>query len=1041
MKKLLLLIVFIAVWIPQLWSQAMTITGTVRSAEDREPLPGVTVVIDGTVSGGITDFDGKFNILAKPSDKIKISFIGFETQIIDLGGRSVLDILLKPSVESIEEVVVVGFGSQKKESVVGAISQVKSEELLQSGVPSLSSAITGKLSGVVTIQNSGQPGADTPQIMIRGKSSWTGSSPLILVDGVERSFEDLDPNEVESMSVLKDASATAVYGTKGANGVFLITTKRGLESKPKLNFTFNQGFKQPTLMPSYYDSYQTLSRANEAFKNDNTWDKLYSQEELMHYKNQDNPYLYPSVDWFGELIKPVGYATNANFTLNGGSKKVKYFGSASYLHDGDIIDSKKTGDNDARFYYDRYNVRTNLDFDITETTRFSVNTGGSVQITNSPRVSTFEFWRTMLAGSVNRSPLYYGTDALDQYPDPYDPTYGKRYAASFPDNPYTQLYAGSIGTDGQTLGGYYRTNTTKLFLDISLQQELDFITKGLSVSALLSHNSTMSYDKSYIQRIAIYALNEDGSWDRYPNYEVDLEPLNFDKEDYNTDIKDLYYEAKIHYARSFGNHNVSGLGVFNRTQKNDKAFEPYKDESWAGRATYDFKQKYLFEVNVGYRGSEQFSPENRFGLFPAYAVGWNIAEERFIKKNLPILSRLKTRFSYGKTGHDGGARWLYYSTYGTVPANQVNKWIFGSNGSYYTVPGSYTEGELANGKAQWEVATKKNLGFEIGFKDNEITASLDLFDEKRDNILMLPNTVPTLVMVEFKDLNIGETKNHGYELEFKYNKAFSSDFRLVLSGNYSFSENRVVYKDDPAGLPEYQKEAGKPIGGNIITRYMKTPGYYTSVDDINNYVLPGGATNIIEGDVKFIDYNADGIINDLDKAPTELNDYPTTNYAITLSATYKRLSFSMMWQGVKDKAMRYNGGPAFPFSQEQFRILDGQMDRYTLETPNAANPSYHYNSGILNSNNALGSHWGAVGLTWKNSDFIRLKQAEISYSFNINRLANIGISKLLLYVNGNNLLTFSNIPYYDPEKTNVDPGAGNSYPLVRRFNVGVKVGF
>ncbi len=1038
MKKSVLLVILILVSQNLLWSQESTIRGVVRSAVDKESLPGVTVVIQGTVQGTITDIDGRFTISASPTDRLRVSFIGFRTQVIEVGARTDFEILLEPSVEQLDEVVVVGFGVQRKESVVGAITQVGSKDILESGVPNIANAITGKLSGVVTIQNSGKPGSN-PEIMIRGKSTWAGSAPLFMVDGVERSFTEINPNDIASISVLKDASATAIYGTKGANGVFLITTLRGQVGKPVMNFSYNFGAKTPTAYPTYYDSYKTLTAANEAMKNDNNWSNLYSQQELQHYKDQDLPYKYPSVDWFNELVK-TGVTQNANFNVRGGTERLKYFGSFGYLHDGDIINTQKQGFYDPRFYYDRFNVRSNLDFKVTNTTDFSVNFGGSSQITNEPAYSQFAFWNVMLVGPVNLSPPYYGTDATDLYPDPFDPYSGIRYVLSDPQNPYTQIYAGSTTPGGETtIGGFSKTNISDVFSDVILKQNLSSILSGLSASAKLSYNSTMGFAKNYRQSLPVYRLNQDNTWTRSPNYDQDMDPLRFQSESVSANIRKLYYEALINYANTFrDDHSVTLMGVFNRTQINRGAQEPFKDESWASRATYDFRQKYLLEANIGYRGSEQFAPANRFGFFPAFAVGYNIHEENFFKSNMPFLSTLKTRFSYGKTGSDAGARWLYYSTWNRLGFTDTRDAVYGANGFWWTPPHSYKEGEQGNLRAQWEVAIKKNLGFEIAILQNKFSLILDLFDEKRDNILMIPRVIPTWVQVDFKALNIGKTKNQGYELELNYREAFSSDLYVFAKGNYSFSQNRIEFQDDPLGLPDHQRSAGKPIGYNL--NYISTSGYFASVDDINNYVLPGGA-NPVPGDVKFIDYNADGMIDVNDQVVTGYTDYPLSNYAISFGGTYKRISLSLMIQGQQGKSSMFKRGAAYPFENSYNRVLDGQWDYWTPDNPNATHPALHYNEAIRNTNNFIGGNNGVSSLMWLNTSFIRLKQMEVNYSIESERLKNRGINNLLVYINGNNLLTFSRLHFGDPEQKQNDPGAANSYPLIRYINAGFRFSF
>ncbi len=1050
MRKILFLILFMAVNIVELWSQEMTISGRIYSADDNEPLPGVTVVIKGTSQGGITDFDGNFNIQAKPTDELEISFIGFETQIIQLAGRTSLIIKMNPSAESIDEVMVVGFGVQKKESVVGAISQVKGDDLVQSGVSNVSSALSGKLAGVVTIQNNGMPGEDNPEILIRGKSSWVSSSPLVMVDGIEREFTDINPNDIESMSVLKDASATAIYGTKGANGVILITTKRGKENKPSINVSVNQGFKFPTKGQEYYNAYETLQHANVAMKNDNNWDGLYSQEELEHYRLQDLPYKYPSVDWYNEMIKDVGYVTDLNFNVSGGTKKVKYFGSLSYLHDGDIINTEKNGDYDPRFYYDRVNIRTNLDFQLTKTTRLSSNIGGSYQLQNKPTADQFNLWNSILVGSVNMAPLYYGEDATLLYPDPYDPYSGIRPSlADSRQNPYTMIHYGSPLENGGAKGGYQKQNEVRVSTDLVLSQELDFIAKGLVFQGTVSYNSRMSYRKVYEQTVPLYRLNEDNSWTRFPSYEQDLSPISFRSEGLNGNERRLYYEARLNYSRNFGPHSLTAMGVFNRTQRNIDAYQPFKSEAWAGRATYDYSSKYLAEINIGYTGSDQFAPANRFGFFPAFAVGWNIAQEKFVKSNIPFLNTFKVRYSYGKAGNDNSSvtsqnnRWLYYSSWSQVDRyNDENQGLrhvlFGNdNSAIWTTPYSYIEGAVPNTTAQWEIATKNNLGVEVGVLENSLKLSVDLFSEQREKILMQPITVPDWVSGTFKDLNIGETKNHGMEVEVSYNKAFDNGLIMTMSGNFSFSENRIIKQDNPENMADYLKTEGKPIG--VHYGYLTTSDFYQSVDDINNYTRIDGANYLIEGDIKYVDYNGDGKVDASDRVPIGNTDYPLINSALTTSLGYKGFSLTVMLQAVSEKSSLHVHNASYLFALNSNRILGDQLDYYTIGNTNASNPAPHYSDAIRQTNNQFDQYRGTTQTSWVDTDFFRVRQAELAYTFTGDRLNNIGINNLRLYISGNNLFTKSKIEFGDPEKKSIDAGAANSYPLIKRFNIGLKL--
>ncbi len=1044
MKRFSLLIIILALSIYSAWSQRVTITGTVIDAVNNESLIGATIAIEGTTEGVITDIDGRFAITLDKGRNILVSFVGYTTQKIQISDQKDLLVALQPTVESLEGVVVVGYATQRKESVVGAITQVGSEDLANTGVSNITQAISGKLSGVVTFMNSGRPGEDDASILIRGRSSWVNSSPLVMVDGIERSFNDIDPSEVETISVLKDASATAVFGSRGANGVILVTTKRGRVSKPKINVSFMQGLKEATSTPGYVDAYTTMQLANMAMRNDGNFQGLYSQEYMENFKDGEQPYIYPDVDWINEMIK-IGSSTTANINLRGGTKFVKYYTSLGYNYEGDIMNSNVIGDLDPRFYASRYNLRSNFDFDLSTSSRIKVNIGASHRINNGNSGYYGDFFSNIYQLSVNYSPLFYGPDALELYPDANDPfAEGMRFALGVGSgaNPYTTLHAGKILYDNDVHHMYnYRTLATNLSSDIGFEQKLDFITEGLKASALVSMNTMVGYSRVERQQSTSYLLNENGTWRRAPNYDVDLEPLYFNNHQFEQNIRNLYMEAKINYERSFNNHYVTGLGIFNRSARDVSgsaaAVQPsYKQEAWAARATYAYAFKYLLEVNVGYTGSEQFSPENRFGFFPAFAVGWNMAEERFINDRFDFLNLLKIRYSYGITGNDktpGNVRWLYESEGFTPTSIGSTIALFGIIPTNSKTGSSYEQGRVANIFAQWEESIKQNIGIETGFLNNTWTLSLDLFKEDREKILMSPGNVPHYAQVQFKELNIGKTKNHGYELEFGYNRRRTSGFNYYAKTNFGFNENRVVFRDDPADLPLYQWEAGFPIG---TQRRFLQDGYYQSVDDVVNYLYKD--PTLIQGDVRFVDYNADGVIDNNDMVAYAGTSYPLYTYGISLGGNYKGFNITALIQGMEGKYTSFFGTPTDPFFNSFDRIYDYQLDNYwTVDNPNAFFPALRYNASQKARNNNFSNTQRYI-----NTSFVRLKELQISYSFKPEWLR-FPVDDILFYISGNNLLTYSrHNEMGDPEKTSFSPGsAATAYPLLRRYNIGFRMNF
>ncbi|MCF8378998.1 MAG: SusC/RagA family TonB-linked outer membrane protein [Bacteroidales bacterium] len=1028
------------------------VTGIVIDMETGTSLPGVNIVEKGTLNGSVTDLNGNYKITVSGSSSVLVfSFVGFISLEEPVGNKFVINASLSSGI-SLEEVLVVGYGTQKKESVVGAISQVEGDVLVSAGTNNVSTAISGKLSGVVTIQTEGKPGEEEPRIYIRGAATWNSTNPLIMVDGIERSsWSDLNPNEIESISVLKDASATAVYGAKGGNGVILITTKRGSSGKPVFNFSYTHTLKQVSDKLTMENAYETITRFNTALKNDNLWDQLYSQDEIEHYRLQDEPYLYPSVNWIDEMFK-TGQSTSSNLSVKGGTKMLDYFVSLGYLYDGDIINVEKQGDFDPRNFYNRYNLRTNLDFKLSNSTTLSANLSGSMQIRNRPsemnRGSHSLVWAGIYSSAVNASPLYYPASLLERYPDPNEPeAEGIRYAffnnGHLHDNPYSML--NTVGFEKQEEGN--------LNTDLLLSQDLSSLIDGLSFKASLSYGSNSEYRRIYgggsgnmiLPRYRLTVYEDDSYlWQRKPDYYEDLPLFTFKEESQNFYIRNLYYDSRLNYDKVFaGDHYVTAMAIFRRKQINIVSQEPFREEAWSGRVTYAYKLKYLFETNLGYNGSESFAPGKRFGFFPAFAVGWNIAEEPFFKDNLSFIDRFKLRYSFGVVGVDNVSRWLYYQSYyeGRIADTDmiVNGNGLGAFGAWYSTNKGYFEGPIANTLAQWETALKQNLGIEIGISGS-LNVSLDLFKEERDNILQTPNTVPEIASLEFKELNIGKTKSHGYEMEISYKNDLSSNLSLLLNSKLSFTENRVIFRDDPPGLPEHQRQEGFPIG---MPRTYLSDGRYESVDDINNYVSPGTTSSAIGaegyptlyfyaiGDEKYIDYNSDGIIDANDAVADLYPAYPRYHLSFSGTLKYKAFSFRTLLTAQINKTSRLEAEFILPFTNTFPVLYEHEVDFYSSDNQLSFFPLPH--TGVYGQYNYLNPIYSTPV-----SSFLRLKEIELSYALNFKKTSSI--EKLHLFVSGNNILTFSpNTFFGDPEKPLLRPGLDGSYPLLRRYNLGIRL--
>lgn len=1045
--KRILLLLILSFGFFRFASAQVEIRGTVTEAETGDPLPGVNVIEKGTVNGTITNLEGFYTITVEgPSTILEFSYVGYETQEQAVDDRRVINVTLSEGV-ALEEVVVVGFGTQKKESVVGAITQVEGDKLVSSGTNNVSTAISGKLSGVVTLQTNGKPGEEEPDIFVRGTATWNGSSPLILVDGIERSsWADIDPNEIASISVLKDASATAVYGARGGNGVILIKTKKGQLGKPQYTFTYAHGLKSVVDNLDYLDAYTTLTHYNNALRNDNKWDALFSDNVLEHYRLQDMPYVYPSVDWLEEMFT-TGHTNTANLSVTGGSESINYFVSVGYLNDGDILNIDKKGNFDPRNYYNRYNLRNNLDFKLTKTTILSANLFGSYQKRNRPSVMNrgaySQVWRAIYLSAVNSSPVIYPASVLEEYPDPNDPGAAEmRYPyydnGSIFDNPVSMIYT----------TGFEEESEMNLNTDLILEQDLSSFVDGLKFKASVSYGTNTNYNRQYgqgpfTQLIPRYYLTvyEDNSyiWNRRPLYHEDVPEINFSSEGLSTYIRTLYYDAVLNYQKTwFDDHYITALAVFRRKQLNRGSQEPFKEEAWSGRLTYAYQHKYLFETNLGYTGSEQFAPGKRFGFFPAYALGWNMHKEGFIANNISAITRLKLRYSYGKVGVDNGARWLYYQNYtNNVPySGWFAEGVLGASGNWYPYNPSYQEGPVANIVATWETAVKQNLGFELQlFKT--IDLSVDLFKENRDNILETPHTIPIYTALEFKDLNIGKTKSHGFEIEVGYRHNIRNDFSFSLNSKFSYSENRILFRDDPVNLPDYQKQAGFPIGQ---PRELVSAGRYKSVDDINNYTQPGTNQASLAsegypyiylfgiGDEKYVDFNGDGIIDGNDNVAYGYPSYPKYHGSFNFTLNYKGFALNTLFTGQFLKTTNIRDVD-LPFGSEFPYLYDHQLDYYSANNTDAFYPAIHV--GAYGTENGLNPVYSRPIST-----FIRLKEIEISYKVKF-RKTNL-IDDLTIYANANNWWTYSpNVQFGDPEKPFIQPGQDNSYPLVKRFNFGI----
>lgn len=996
-------------------AQQRTITGRVTGS-DNEPIIGATIMFQGTTVGTLTDINGRFSLpLPAGAQTMVVSFVGMDPQTIEIGASNEYNVVLAESVVGLEEVVVIGYGTQKRISVTGAIVAVDATELVKSPSATVSSSLAGRVTGLTSVQYSGQPGADEPNLYVRGLGSLSSnaSQPLMLVDGVERSFAQLDPNEVQSISILKDASATAVYGIRGANGVIIVTTKRGAEGAPKISFTSSVGLQQPTRLVEMADSYLFATKHNEATLGDNpNATPVFSNAAIKAFKDGGN-LIYPNTDWVNYLTKDYAQQNQHNLNISGGSKNLKYFVSLGYLNQDGLF---KTFDTDYsyQFGYKRYNYRTNLDLDLTETTKISLTLGGRQETRQEPGSQPSESIWTVLYWAVPYSGMIHD---------------GKRILLSNSYIPTTEKKDGLNAIGWGT--GFRKATNNVMNIDIGLTQDLDFLTKGLSWRIKYANNSNNQHNKTRTTSKAtydpFYLCNVGGA--------VGDSTIVFKKSGsdgllgYNESSgkgRNWYMETALSYDQSFGSHNVTGLLLYNQS----KTYYPqyYSDipsgyVGLAARVTYDYRSKYLLDVNLGYNGSENFAPENRFGFFPAVSLGWTLSEENFLKNKVSWLDFLKLRASIGTVGNDrlGSNRFLYlpdsynaesgsYSFGTTTPTNLIGA----------------SEATLGNPNVTWEKALKQNYGFDARFLKGNLSLSVDVFKEMRSNILTTRNTVPSILNISLPAMNIGEVENKGYEIELKWRDRTDIGLNYYLTGNMSFSRNKIIYMDEiPQNEPYLYRTGGRvnqPFG------YVFA-GFWTP-EEVANYTEYADHSWVPRpGDTRYVDLNNDMVINSDDQRAIGYPDYPEYIASLSMGADFKGFDISMLWNGVTNVSRQMSDTWRQAFSNLGDRSLLKWLayNSWTPETAETALAPRISFTGLIN-NTRTSDLW------IRDASYIRLKNLELGYTLPTAFTKRFGVSNLRVYANGYNLLTFDRLKFMDPE-------GQRDYPLIKIYNLGVNVTF
>ncbi|RXP62704.1 TonB-dependent receptor [Lutibacter sp. HS1-25] len=1038
----LLLFLFVSV----LHAQTAKVSGTVYD-ESGQPLPGVSVLVVGTSKGVATDFDGNFTIEVSVGNELNFNFLGFITKKIKITKSTKMDVTLTADVASLDEVIVVGYGIQKSESVVGAIGQLAGKELNKRGtVTNLTDALSGTLPGVTVLSSTGIPGGavdgnyENSQILIRGKSTWNNAGPLVLVDGVERSMNDVDPNDVKSISVLKDASATSIFGVKGGNGVILITTNRGIVGDAKFKVDANASFKQVSRIPKTLNSYIGTKAKNYAIVNGLSvnpvgWADYTSEEELEYFRTGQYPYAYANTDWANEMLEDFGLSYKLNMSVSGGTEFLKYYGSLGYVNDGDILKTTDVGQGyDPDFKYERFNFRTNLDFTITKTTKLGVNLGGYYGSQSRSGAPVFNFWYGVYSKPWTTPILRYEDGTFGQGID-YE---------RFGENEFVELNFNGVNIDHR---GEINTN-------IKLEQDLDVITKGLKITGELAYDNYfrtigagIGDDGTLMKWVdpAFYTSDdpnaniEDYTAYFYPGdyinstngFEFIDAPLDYQTERItdaaaSSDYSRLMYRISLNYNRSFGKHDVSGLALFSR--ENVKRYSgvyngwPQKREDWAGRVTYAFDNRYNIELNGAYNGSEKFGDGYKFEFFPSVGLGWVVSNEKFFEGAKKVMSKLKLRYSDGYVGNDNAqniGQWPYFTSY-EINSNRA---VFG-DGPLYNGPEIYSEGVIGNPDLHWETAHQQNFGIELGFFDDKLTSTLDFWKERREDILVTANlrNVPDFYGAPAPAANIGITESHGYEFQLNYRNNIR-DFNYWGSLQFTLVEDEIIQKEDPELLPDYQKDAGFPIDQ---TRSYISSSIIQSWDEIYNGALGASSVDLLPGDYRLIDYNADGVIDLNDVIPYGYPGRPRNTYFVALGGDYKGISLSLNFYGQFNVTQNVNLGE-FGFNSPAIYqdLLD---DTWSPEYANS-NPTFralNYGRGVSNG------HYYE-----KDGSMFRLKTAELAYNIPQKAIGKIGLTALRVFVNGNNLILWSDLPV-DIEGQDYNY---RNYPVTKLFNVGLSATF
>ena len=1030
------------------FAQNLTVEGTVLD-ESGEPLIGVSVLVQGQGTGGITDIDGHFRIQnVKQGTKLEFSYVGYLTQVQVVKGRS-MSITMQPDTKTLDEVVVIAYGQQKKVTITGAVSAVGGDELLKAPVANVANALQGKLPGISVVQHSGMPGDDAPTIRVRGTGSLNDATPLVLVDGVERPFGQLDPNEIADISILKDASATAVFGVRGANGVILVTTKRGAPGKASVTVSASAAVQQISQFVDFADSHtygklwnytaitdalpmsQWPGTTNIANYNDyaNTGIK-FSQDVMEHFRKGDMPTTFPNTDWIDYMMKNAAWQEQVNVNVSGGTEKVRYFVSAGFLNQNSLFKTFSKND-DETFKFNRFNYRANLDINVSKYSQLALTLGGRVQ---------------------NRTTMGGGEGFIFRYLQGATP-----YAGVGVDGEGRHIIADSniVGKyDRDALSNYYdlgyqNESTNALNLDLQYKLDMSFITPGLDFKIKGSYNTDYTARKNrqngFGTGVTYVATLVDGK--EVLRKENITWPLPYSEAKWGN--RNWYAEASFNYSRKFGKHNVGALLLYNQS----KTYYPWDSDNsiyqgipkgyvgLVGRVTYDYDTRYMVDFNIGYNGSENFAEGKRYGTFPSFSVGWIPSSEKFWEPIKKYIGYLKIRGSWGKVGNDNtnGARFLYlpgaWQFYtGTMTSNPDARGAnFGTSGTWLQAVKELTAG---NPNVTWETASKFNVGVDAAFINDRLTVNFDMFWEDRKDILVSNGSLlPAVTSLPSSYVNEGRVKNHGYELTLKWADQIG-DFRYQISPSIAFARNKVIEMLEVPPMYDYLSRTGLPVGqpfGYELFEFFNE-GTAQRYKEAYGVDMPNQNIELKYGDAVFVDLNGDGIVDQNDQKPLGYTDNPEITWSVNASLNWKGLDFSMLWIGADNVSRSLNGYFRDQFGSTNTSALVQWVaeNSWTEDNPGAILPRISFNNRTHNNRDSR---------AWMiNAKYVRLKNVEIGYTINKPKLVPL-LNYVRFYVSGQNLLTFADFKGNDPEAPGTGLDLGMRYPMTRVYNFGVQVNF